>query len=358
MSGTAPSTSGRDFIRDMVERDRAAGKYGGRVVTRFPPEPNGYPPHRSRQVDLPQLRPGAGERRAAATSGSTTRTPRPRTQEYVEAIQRDVRWLGFDWGEHLYHASDYFEQLYDFAVELIRQGQGLRRQPERGRDPRVPGHRHRARPQQPVPRPHASRRTSTSSPACGPASSRTAPTCCAPRSTWPSPNMKMRDPLLYRIKHATHYHRGDAWCIYPMYDFAHPLSDAIEGITHSLCTLEFENNREIYDWLVDTLRLPGAAAADRVRPPEPQLHRDEQAQAPGARRAQARGGLGRSAHADPRRPAPPRLHPRGDPRLLRADRRRQGEQHGGRDAPRALPARGPEPAGPARDVRAAAAASW
>ena len=133
-----------------------------------------------------------------------------------------------------------------------------------------------------------------------------------------SPNFNMRDPTLYRIRHATHHRTGDAWCIYPMYDFAHPLSDALERITHSICTLEFEDHRPLYDWLVQQSVRSRPAAADRVRAPEPELHRDEQAQAAAAGGAAARRRLGRSAHADHFRPAPARLHAGIDPRLLRA----------------------------------------
>jgi glutaminyl-tRNA synthetase len=254
MSDVTPPTPGRDFIRDMVARDRAAGRYGGRVVTRFPPEPNGYL-HIGHAKSICLNFGLALENGGVCNLRLDDTNPETEDQEYVEAIQAGVRWLGFDWGENFFHASDYFERLYDFAVELIRMGKAYvdslnedeireyrgtvtepgRNSPYRDRtveesldlfrrmrDGEFPDGAHVLR----------------------------------GRIDMASPNMKMRDPLFYRIKRATHYHRGDAWCIYPMYDFAHPLSDAIEGITHSLCTLEFENNREIYDWLVDTLPFP------------------------------------------------------------------------------------------------------
>ncbi|MBW8878853.1 MAG: glutamine--tRNA ligase/YqeY domain fusion protein [Acidobacteria bacterium] len=251
MSETAPSTPGRDFIRDMVERDLAAGRHGGRVVTRFPPEPNGY-------LHIGHAKSICLNFGLALEYGGTCHlrlddtNPETEEQEYVEAIQAGVRWLGFDWGENFFHASDYFERLFDFAVELIRRDKayvdslnedeirdyrGTVTEPGRNspyRDRTVAENLdlfHRMRAGEFADGAHVLRAKIDMS----------------------SPNMKMRDPLLYRIKRATHYHRGDAWCIYPFYDFAHPLSDAIEGITHSLCTLEFENNREIYDWLVDAL---------------------------------------------------------------------------------------------------------
>jgi glutaminyl-tRNA synthetase len=254
MSDAEISTPGRDFIRDLVARDRAAGKYGGRVVTRFPPEPNGYlhighAKSICLNFGLAQEFDGTCHLRLDDTN------PETESQEYVDAIKEGVRWLGFDWGENFFRASDYFERLYDFAVELIRMGKAYvdSLSEDEIRDYRgtitEPGRNspHRARSVEEnlelFARMRAGELADGSHVLRG-------------KIDMASPNMKMRDPLFYRIKHATHYHRGDAWCIYPFYDFAHPLSDAIEGITHSLCTLEFENNREIYDWLVDTLPFP------------------------------------------------------------------------------------------------------
>ena len=132
-----------------------------------------------------------------------------------------------------------------------------------------------------------------------------------------SPNINMRDPVLYRIRRAHHHRTGDAWCIYPMYDYAHPLSDAIEGITHSLCTLEFEDHRPLYDWCVENLPVPARPRQIEFARLNLTYTRDEQAQAAATGAGRPRGGLGRSAHADARRAAPARLHARGDPRLLR-----------------------------------------
>jgi glutaminyl-tRNA synthetase len=254
MSDATPTTPGRDFIRDMVARDRAAGRYGGRVVTRFPPEPNGYL-HIGHAKSICLNFGLALENGGVCNLRLDDTNPETEEQEYVEAIQQGVRWLGFDWGENFFHASDYFERLYDFAVELIRMGKayvdslnedeireyrGTVTEPGRNspyRDRTVEENLDLFRRMRAGEFPDGAH-------------------VLRGRIDMASPNMKMRDPLFYRIKRATHYHRGDAWCIYPMYDFAHPLSDAIEGITHSLCTLEFENNREIYDWLVDTLDFP------------------------------------------------------------------------------------------------------
>ena len=165
-----------------------------------------------------------------------------------------------------------------------------------------------------------------------------------------SPNINLRDPVLYRIRHAHHHRTGDTWCIYPMYDFAHPLADAIEGITHSLCTLEFEDHRPLYDWLLETPADAGAAAADRVRAAQPDLHGDEQAQA--ARSSSRRGTS--SGWDDPRMPTLAGLRRRGyTPEairdVLRAHRRREEREPDRRGAARARRARGPEPARAARD---------
>jgi glutaminyl-tRNA synthetase len=254
MTDTAPTTPGRDFIREKVAQDRAAGKYGGRVVTRFPPEPNGYP-HIGHAKSICLNFGLALENGGRCHLRLDDTNPETEEQEYVDAIQEYVRWLGFDWGEHFYHASDYFEQLYDFAVELIRMGKAyvdsLNEDEIREYRGTVtePGR----------PSPYRDRSVEENLDLFARMRAGEFPDgahVLRGKIDMSSPNMKMRDPLFYRIKHATHYHRGDAWCIYPFYDFAHPLSDAIEGITHSLCTLEFENNREIYDWLVDTLPFP------------------------------------------------------------------------------------------------------
>ncbi|HSG40125.1 MAG TPA: glutamate--tRNA ligase family protein, partial [Thermoanaerobaculia bacterium] len=238
----------------MVERDRAAGKYGGRVVTRFPPEPNGY-------LHIGHAKSICLNFGLALEYGGTCNlrfddtNPETEDLEFVESIQRDVRWLGFDWGQNLFFASDYFERLHDFAVELIRMGKAyvdslsedeIREYrgtvTEPGRDS-----------------PYRDRSVEENLDLFARMRAGEFPDgahVLRARIDMSAANMKLRDPLLYRIKHASHYRRGDAWCIYPFYDFAHPLSDALEGVTHSLCTLEFENNRDIYDWLVDTLPFP------------------------------------------------------------------------------------------------------
>ncbi len=238
-----------DFIRAKVVADLRSGKYEGRVVTRFPPEPNGFL-HIGHAKSI-CLNFGIAEEHAGVCHLRFDDTnPETEDLEYVEAIQRDVRWLGFDWGDHLYFASDYFERLYEYAVQLIESGKAYvdSLSEEEIREYRgtvtEPGRES----------PNANRsveenlklfeRMKNGELADGSHVLRA-------KIDMASSNMLMRDPLLYRIRHAHHYRRGGEWCIYPMYDFAHCLSDAIENVTHSLCTLEFENNREIYDWVLD-----------------------------------------------------------------------------------------------------------
>jgi len=240
-----------DFLREIVKRDTLSGSYGGRVVTRFPPEPNGYL-HIGHAKSICLNFGIASEFGGVCHLRMDDTNPETEDMKYVESIVRDVRWLGFDWRDNLFFASDYYGQLYDLAVQLIKDGKAYvdslsedeirehrgtvmepgRESPFRGRSVaenldlfarmragEFPDGAHVLR----------------------------------AKGDMAAKNMKMRDPLLYRIRHASHYRKSDEWCLYPMYDFAHPLSDAIEKITHSICTLEFENNRSIYDWLVDNL---------------------------------------------------------------------------------------------------------
>jgi glutaminyl-tRNA synthetase len=240
-------TERQNFIEEMVAADVASGKFGRPVCTRFPPEPNGFP-HighaKSVCLNFGIARDFGG--RVHLRFDDTN----PLTEDiaYVEAIKRDVQWLGFQWDAE-YYASDYFEQLYDFAVTLIKKGKAY-----------VDSQNEEAI--------RAGRGTVTVPGTSSPYRNRSVAENLdlldrMRRGEFPDgahvlrakidmahPNMIMRDPLLVRIRHAEHYRRGRAWCIYPFYDYAHGLSDAIEGITHSLCTLEFKDNREIYDWLV------------------------------------------------------------------------------------------------------------
>jgi glutaminyl-tRNA synthetase len=236
----------------------AAGKNGGRVVTRFPPEPNGYL-HIGHAKSICLNFGVAIENGGRCHLRMDDTNPTKEDVEYVDSITEDVRWLGFDWGPHFYHAADYFDRLYDFAEELIRKGKAFvcDLSPDQMREYRgtftEPGRESPWRGRTVSENLDLFRRMRAAEFANG---SRT----LRARIDMASPNIVMRDPVLYRIQHAEHHRSGGKWCIYPMYDFAHCLSDAIEGITHSICTLEFVPNRALYDWVLDQLdlsHLPG-----------------------------------------------------------------------------------------------------
>jgi glutaminyl-tRNA synthetase len=246
------SRSARDFIRAIVARDVSAGKNGGRVVTRFPPEPNGYL-HIGHAAAI-WLNFGI----AAEYEGGRFHLrfddtdPTKEEEEFVEAQKQDVRWLGCDWGEHLYFASDYFERMIGLAIELIKAGSAYvcDLSPEEIRAYRgsltEPGRDspYRSRGVEENLDLFARMRAGEFS-----EGSRV----LRAKIDMASPNITLRDPVLYRIQFTPHHRTGDRWCIYPMYDYAHPISDAIEGITHSLCTLEFEDRRPLYDWVLDNV---------------------------------------------------------------------------------------------------------
>ena len=253
MISTEPAVPS-NFIRNIILEDIATQKYNRKPMTRFPPEPNGYL-HIGHAKSICLNFGLAAELGGVCNLRFDDTNPGKEDIEYVESIQEDVRWLGFDWEDRLYYASDYFEMLYDYAVQLIkndkayvcslsadeiREYRGTLTQPgkdspyrnrpifesldlfSRMREGEFPDGAHVLR----------------------------------AKIDMSSPNVVMRDPTIYRIRHASHHRTGDKWCIYPMYDFTHCLSDSIEGITHSICTLEFENNRPLYDWFLDELHVP------------------------------------------------------------------------------------------------------
>jgi glutaminyl-tRNA synthetase len=252
MSSEAPAAP-LDFVREIVEDDLRSGKHQT-VVTRFPPEPNGY-------LHIGHAKSICLNFGVAAQYGGRCHlrfddtNPTKEEQEYAEAIMRDVAWLGFDWGKNLFHASDYFEQLYTWAEDLIRGGKayvdsltadeirtyrGTLTEP--GKDS-----------------PHRSRSVDENLDLfrrMRAGEFKDGEHVLRAKIDMASPNINLRDPILYRIRHEEHHRTGNAWCIYPMYDYAHPLSDAIEHITHSLCTLEFEDHRPLYDWLIENVPVP------------------------------------------------------------------------------------------------------
>ena len=263
VSDTATDTpeGGRDFIRDIIAEDRAQGRVQT-VITRFPPEPNGYL-HIGHAKSI-CLNFGVAEEFGGSCHLRFDDTnPTKEEQEFIDAIAKDVRWLGFDWGENLYHASDYFEQLYAWAEHLIQHGHAYvdDQSPDEMRAARgtltEPGRNSPWRDRSAAENLDLFRRMRAGEFPNGARVLRA-------KIDMASGNMNLRDPALYRILHATHPRTGDAWCIYPTYDFAHGQSDAIEGITHSLCTLEFEDHKPLYDWLLD--KLPIAALGKPGRP--------------------------------------------------------------------------------------------
>ncbi len=241
----------RDFIRRIVEEDVRTGKYERRVHTRFPPEPNGYL-HIGHAKSI-CLNFGVAEEYGGLCNLRFDDTnPLKEEETYVQSIVEDVRWLGFDWGDRLFFASDYFDRMYEYALQLVRQGQAYVDD-------------------QSAEEISAQRGTLTTAGTEGPHRNRSVEEnldlleqmragefaegekVLRAKIDMAHPNMNMRDPVMYRILHASHHNTGDKWCIYPTYDWAHGLEDSIEGITHSLCTLEFEDHRPLYDWFLDAL---------------------------------------------------------------------------------------------------------
>ena len=241
----------KNFVRDIIDDDLHTNKFDGRVNTRFPPEPNGYL-HIGHAKSICLNFGIARDYSGVCNLRFDDTNPTKEEQEYVDSIQRDIRWLGFDWGDRLYYASDYFQQLYDYAIRLIEKGKAyvcdlnsdeVRQHrgtlTETGKDS-----------------PYRNRSVEENVDLFQrmrngefPDGSRT----LRAKIDMASPNLNMRDPVMYRILHATHHRTGDAWCVYPMYDWAHGQSDSVENITHSICTLEFEDHRPLYDWFIEEL---------------------------------------------------------------------------------------------------------
>ncbi len=248
---SAPTRS--DFIRDIIEEDLRTGRTGGRVLTRFPPEPNGYL-HIGHAKSI-CLNFGIAEQYATRCNLRFDDTnPEKEDVEYVDSIEADVQWLGFTFGDRALYASDYFEEMYELARDLIRDGKAY---VDHESDEEIKAHRGTLS-EPGTPSPYRDRPVEENLDWFARMRSGELPDgACVLRAKvdLAASNMKMRDPLLYRIRHAEQHRTGDEWCIYPMYDWAHPLSDAIEGITHSICTLEFENNRPLYDWVVENTRV-------------------------------------------------------------------------------------------------------
>ena len=254
MSSTPMPPAPSNFIRDIIVKDNETGKHQGRVHTRFPPEPNGYL-HIGHAKSICINFGFANEFGGQCNLRFDDTNPSKEDVEYVESIQEDVKWLGFDWEDRLYYASDYFEQLYQYAEQLIQAGlafvcelsaEEMRQYRGTLKEPGRPSPWRDRSPEESL---DLFRRMRAGEFAEGAKTLRA-------KIDMASPNINMRDPVIYRILKASHHRTGDKWCIYPMYDYTHCISDAIEGITHSICTLEFEDHRPLYDWCLDMLQTP------------------------------------------------------------------------------------------------------
>ena len=244
-----------NFVRQLIDGDLKKGKNDGRVVTRFPPEPNGYL-HIGHAKSICLNFGIAEDYQGSCNLRFDDTNPHKENIEYIESIKQDVRWLGYDWGDRLHYASDYFGNLYDYAVELIKAGKAYvcDLTADETREYRgtltEPG----------KPSPYRDRSADENLDLLQRMRAgefEDGARVLRAKIDMASPNMNMRDPTLYRIRHGViHHQTGEAWCIYPMYDFTHPISDALEGITHSICTLEFADHRPLYDWVLDNVSVP------------------------------------------------------------------------------------------------------
>ncbi|MGO9556790.1 MAG: glutamine--tRNA ligase/YqeY domain fusion protein [Syntrophobacteraceae bacterium] len=243
-----------NFIRNIVAEDVKSGKSGGKVLTRFPPEPNGYL-HIGHAKSICLNFGLAAEFGGLCNFRFDDTNPGKEELEYVDSIMNDVRWLGFEWDDRLYHASDYFEQLYEWAIDLIKAGKayvdslGADEVREYRGTLTEPGKQSPFRDRPAAENLDLFKRMRAGEFGDGEYVLRA-------KIDMASPNLNLRDPVMYRIRHLTHWRTGDKWCIYPMYDYAHGQSDSLEGITHSICTMEYEDHRALYDWYLDNLHVP------------------------------------------------------------------------------------------------------
>ena len=243
----------KNFIQKIIDDDSISGKFNNKVHTRFPPEPNGYL-HIGHAKSICLNFNIADEYNGKCNLRFDDTNPIAEEEEYVRSIQEDVRWLGFDWESRIYFASDYFQQMYDYALQLINDGNAYvcELSPEEIKETRgtlqKPGTDSPFRDRQRDENIDLFKRMKSGEFKNGTKTLRA-------KIDMSHPNMNMRDPVIYRILHAKHHRTGDNWCIYPMYDWAHGLEDSIEGITNSLCSLEFEDHRPLYDWYLNKLRV-------------------------------------------------------------------------------------------------------
>ena len=250
----ATKTTGKDFIRQIIRNDLELGKNAGRICTRFPPEPNGYL-HIGHALSICLNFGVAEDFDGECFLRFDDTNPAKETTDFVEAITKDVAWLGFDWGDRLTHASDYFDDIYDYAIELIEDGHAYVDSQSGDEIKQTRGTLSEPGTDSPYRNRSVAENTGLFE-RMRSGEFDNGENVLRAKIDMGSPNINLRDPIIYRILHLEHQRTGNKWCIYPMYDFAHTLSDAIEGTTHSLCTLEFEDHRPLYEWFLDHLNLP------------------------------------------------------------------------------------------------------
>ena len=250
----ATKTTGKDFIRQIIRNDLELGKNEGRICTRFPPEPNGYL-HIGHALSICLNFGVAKDFDGECFLRFDDTNPAKETTDFVEAIIKDVAWLGFDWGDRLTHASDYFDDIYDYAIELIEDGHAFVDSQSGDEIKQTRGTLNEPGTDSPYRNRSVAENTGLFE-RMRSGEFDNGENVLRAKIDMGSPNINLRDPIIYRILHLEHQRTGNNWCIYPMYDFAHTLSDAIEGTTHSLCTLEFEDHRPLYEWFLDHLNLP------------------------------------------------------------------------------------------------------
>ena len=250
----ATKTTGQDFIRQIIRNDLELGKNAGRICTRFPPEPNGYL-HIGHALSICLNFGVAKDFDGECFLRFDDTNPAKETTDFVEAIIKDVAWLGFDWGDRLTHASDYFDDIYDYAIELIEDGHAYVDSQSGDEIKQTRGTLSEPGTDSPYRNRSVAENTGLFE-RMRSGEFDNGENVLRAKIDMGSPNINLRDPIIYRILHLEHQRTGNKWCIYPMYDFAHTLSDAIEGTTHSLCTLEFEDHRPLYEWFLDHLNLP------------------------------------------------------------------------------------------------------
>ena len=247
---TAPT----NFIRQIIDHDQETGKFGKKVHTRFPPEPNGYL-HIGHAKSICLNFGIARDYGGLCNLRFDDTNPHKENVEFVRSIQEDVRWLGFDWDDRLFYASDYFDQLYSFAIELINNDKAYVCDLSAEETRQYRGTLTEPGKESPYRNRSVEENLSLFA-AMKAGEFEDGARVLRAKIDMASPNMNMRDPTLYRIRHGViHHQTGEEWCIYPMYDYTHPISDALEGVTHSLCTLEFEDHRPLYDWTLDNISI-------------------------------------------------------------------------------------------------------